>query len=351
MIKGDYADDIKKFFKPWARQRTSQRYQYDANNAWTITGVTYEYVHMGNNLEGDMLGLSTDENNQPKYFYAYLHLRNTVKVSETFLADILKQVREYFLNEIKDMDFEHSLSDVLANVDYSYPSLYLEINKIIIDPGFTGHAQHEERDTGLNLGLFSIHHSDMIEPDLIEFIRDGKINIIKLLENPNEYYRTVTISRQATEKINSSLAQLSNQTNSLKRKQLMLKHILKGGRLTFDTEANGIKFECWITWSFEGTPPKIDYEVNHGENYNSKVIGRVRTRLSDQPQGQFVLRVKTDIPTTHEIWNTPGFIEHKVKHLFGLYLEKLMEKNDLTIIPASQIFHVIFTQVNILGYT
>jgi len=70
MIKGDYADDIKKFFKPWARQRTSIRYQYDANNAWTITGVTYEYTPMGNNLEGDMIGLSTDDNNQPKYFYA-----------------------------------------------------------------------------------------------------------------------------------------------------------------------------------------------------------------------------------------------------------------------------------------
>jgi hypothetical protein len=336
----DYQNDIKKFFKVFARNVSSEKYHYDSE--WNVTDTSYEYIPLSNNIEIDLFGYSTEDVTEndpsPKSFFLYLHMRNTVEVSESFLADMLKQVREFILNKVKDLDYEHSFSDVLSNIDYRYPNLDLEFPKIVIDPGFTGHAQNESRNTGLVLSIFSIHYPELGLEEMISFLRDGQINFVKFLESPDQYYRMAKLPIQAVNQVNTFLAKLDAQKNTLKKKQIMMKHILKGGNITlpFDPfKIGSINLE--INWNYVGITPKLDYEASHGENYNAKVIGRIRTRYSSKPQGEFVIRVKNKFPDTNDFTLRSGII-----YAFKKYLETITEKYNLSIVTSSQTYTLIF---------
>jgi hypothetical protein len=336
----DYINDIKKFFKVFVRNVSSEKYHYDSE--WNVTGTTYEYIQLSSNIEIDLFGYSTEDVTEndpsPKSVFLYLHIRNTVEVSESFLADMLRQVREFILNKVKDLDYEHRFSDVLSNIDYRYPNLDLEFPKIIIDPGFTGHAQNEARDTGLSLSTFAIHYPELGLEEMISFLREGQINFVKFLESPEQYYSMAKLPIQVVDRINSFLAKLDAQKNTLKKKQIMMKHILKGGNTTLSLDPYGtgeIKVE--INWNYEGITPKLDYEANHGENYNAKVIGKIKTRYYSRLQGEFVIRVKTKFPDINDY-----ILKNDIINAFKKYLETITEKNNLSIVTSMQNYNLIF---------
>jgi len=339
----DYKDDINKFFKVFERNVSSEKFLYD--NEWNVTGTTYEYIPLSTNIEIDLFGYSTEDllnsKPSPKTFFLYLHIRNTVHVSESFLADMMKQVREYILNKVKDLDYEHHFSDVLSNIDYTYPNLNMEFPKIIIDPGFTGHAQNESRNTGLNLSIFSIHNPHLGLDDMINFLREGQINFVKFLESPEQYYRKAKLSTEVVDQVNSFLAQLDAQKNTLKKKQIMMKHILKGGNTTFVVDPYGTgAFTVDVDWKYEGITPKLDYDVNHGERYNAKVTGKIKTRYTGKPQGEFVLRVKSNIPKF--VNKDPDDLKDSILHKFRNYFDSILSKHNLEIVSSMQTYKVIF---------
>jgi hypothetical protein len=260
----------------WSLKENSSHtfeYEKDENGDYVkpmkVTRSYYKYITITENLEVDTYGMILRPDKDMTYAFCYPHLRNTVHVDRSFLANILKSIRSYILDNLIEAKWT---AEKIMQIP---PSVKIMIPSVVVDPGMVHHHEGHQRNAGVRIGAIQIWHNDF--PRNIEPLLNGGIHLRTLLANPDEYYQELDVPN--IEPINQLLGQFKAQKNKLKRLQYINNTLLKTkGNFTFEVELfeyiRGLNIEKGQgTYEYRGVLPILAYNIQHDPNENGKIKG------------------------------------------------------------------------------
>ena len=256
------------------KENSSQKFEYKKDEhghlIWPtkITRTYHQYISLGENLEADSYGMLIRDDYESTYIFCYPHLRNTVEVSNSFLAEMLSKIRSFLLANLSEANWSvEDINKIPKDLKFKMPT-------IIVDPGMVHHYEGRQRDAGIRVGALPIWYNDF--PTTIETLLNSGISLHKLLTQPNQYYEQLRIPN--VEPVNKMLGQLKAQKSKIQR----LQHIndiqmRTPGKFDFEVEfIHYIPGDMVVgqgTYEYLGRLPILRYEIHHDPSSHGKVNG------------------------------------------------------------------------------
>ena len=340
-MDSNYQEDLRKFKRRW--KSVHGGYQYETN--------TYEYVNIGNNIELEYFTLNLFMGGE-EGVNASLILRNQNQITESVLADMLKNFRDFFISETDKIQLSSGTMGFFKLICEESESLMYKISSVMFDPGFQSNPT-SRRDTGLKLSSMEIWYDNFFDENsrIYKFLEE-KMLFKTMIFNPQEYYDRVMLTKPQVDLFNEKLFLLSNNLNQQKKFEIILKQFLKGGNIKMgielplgDGEVQDVPVE--VSWHYEidkGDPPYLRMTVDHSHLYNNNNKGSLWGHIHENGKGgHYVIRLtEQSYQKLKNLENVPWEeIEKSVITTFQQYVTKLLDKYHMSFDVNEEQFKVV----------
>lgn len=323
-----------KRFNNAIKSDNSMRYEFEKDeNGYikypTVTHrVFHEYTNIGNNVELDSYGMLVREDEKESYVFFYPHIRNTVKVDESFLATLLSTIRQFILNKITENGI------TIEDIHNLPPNLRCQIPTVTIDPGLKNHNDSQPRNAGVRIGALSIWYN-RFNSNAEVLLQEG-LNVRKLLLEPESYYNDLICPD--VDMINKLLSQVSAQRFKPKRLQIKSDLLINSpGKFSLSSERiqgyPNEKHEIVGTYEFVGDAPPLKYDVVHDPEEKGLVRAdwTYHSNTHRKEQGHFVIH----LPKYLEQYASGDKLdqvvtENNILHDFKQHINNKFSKHDIS---------------------
>ena len=289
--------------------------------------ISVEYLDIGNNVEIDNLAYIKGD-----LMFCNIHVRNVKEFHENSIIDVLKQLRKFIIDRTSTQEYSKPYHEVLQEIN---DSEILQIIILLFDPGYTGHVNTQEKKEGIKLNHMGTYYPEACFQDLSDKLQNN-LSLKKLLLHPESVYPEFVLHN--TDILNDALAKLKNQTNVMKRMNIVMNSILYGKqKLTVEHEGNTYQ----IPFEWFGPTPHI--RLSHDVRRSYRVSGEVALYFKyggDKDECGFEFRLPKELydNVISDISIRIRF-ENKLKEA----ISKKFEKANITIHFTSQVYLVLLS--------